>query len=472
MYPNIRLLERDEWILLDKDSKGDRKKHNRIPRSVTKGLVTCRDTLWEILIRYKGHTNMTKKLISVSLAVLFSAILTGCHDVNCLPDSHFTEDGVLKSKPDSSLVMLLPSKVKFFMEASGSMNGLYRPGCKTEFRDDVYQIVSYYLSDADFVYILCTNNGTSGYQLSLREFGHAIKSQGFSSMNTTSITDMIETVVANIDTLNNQVGVLISDMKYDPNGVDDIDYQLGMYTTKVSHITSEANMAFSLVAAASKYYDRQGGVVAEKSPYYYLIIGTPQNVAKVRDDISTILMINKTFVDNIETGMTYGGPSYSIEKVRNCLKENNYAFSGVSTDEPCKIKLNLSLENYRWLMGNEEAIKATFSCKMLHGSKIDVDSISVDSIYKDKDNRLDRKITASIYLSISNMQSHCDVVEWNFNPCSIDSEPGLIEAFIGAHNWRDFDKSYSIDCFIKGMFRAAHLNTCSTKPNYILISTH
>lgn len=417
-------------------------------------------------------THKLKKIISASLAVLCSAFLTNCHDVNCLQDSHFTEDGVLKTKPDSSLVMQLPSKVKFFMEASGSMNGLYRPGCKSEFRDDVYQIVSYYLSDTDLVYVLCTDNGKSGHQMSLRDFGHAIKAQGFSSMNTTSITDMIETVVANIDTLNNQVGVLISDMKYDPNGVDDINYQLGMYTTKVSHITSEANMAFSLIAAISKYYDRQGGILAEKSPYYYFVIGKPQNVAKVRDDISTILMLNETFVDNIETGMTYGGPLYSIEKVRNCLKENNYAFSGVSTDEPCKIKLNLSLENYRWLMGNKEAVKAAFSCKMLHGSKLGVESISIDSIYKDKANRLDRKITASIYLSISNLQSHCDVVEWSFNPCSLDSAPGLMVSFIGAQDWREFDKSYSIDCFIKGMFRAAHLSTCSTKPNYILISQH
>lgn len=412
-------------------------------------------------------------LFTASIVVLLTSLLCSCfHDVNCLPDSHFTEEGELKSKPDSSVIMQLPSKVNFFIEASGSMNGLYRPACKTEFRDDVYQIVSYYLADADYVNTLCNNNGKSGYKMSLRDFGNAIKSQGFNSMNTTSITDMVETVIANIDTLNNQVGVLISDMKYDPNGVDDIDYQLGMYTTKVSHITSESMLAFSLVAATSKYYDKQGTVVAEKSPYYYLIIGKSQNVAKVRDDISTILMLNGNFVDNIETGMNYGGPAYSIEKVRNCLKLNNHAFCDVSADDPCKIKLNLSLENYRWLMAKEESVKSTFSCKMLHGSKIDIDSISIDSIFKNKDNHLERKITASIYLSIQNLQSDCDVIEWSFNPCAIDSATGSFEAFIGAHDWKEFDKSYSIDSFIKGMFRAAHLSKCSTKPNYILISQH
>lgn len=412
-------------------------------------------------------------LISTSVILMFCSSLVSCfHEVNCLQDSHFTEDGLLKEIPDSSINMVSPSRVKFFMEASGSMNGLYRPGCKTEFRDDVFQIVNYYLTDADYVYTLCANNGKSGYQLSLKEFGRAIKTQGFSSMSTTSITDMIETVVANVDSLNDQVGVLISDMKYDPNGVNDIDFQLGMYTTNVSHITSESKLAFSLVAATSKYYNKQGDVVAEKSPYYYLIIGKSQNVAKVRDDISTILMYSGNYVENIETGMTYGGPTYTIDKVRNCMKENDYAFSGVSTDDPCRIELKLSLENYRWLMSSEEAIRKAFSCRMLHGSKVDVDSISVDSLYKDEGNHLNRKIVASIFMSIQNLQSHCDVVEWSFNPCAIDTSPGEIEQFFGAQNWTEFDKSYSIENFVQGMFRAAHLNTCSTKPNYILISTH
>jgi len=31
LYLNIRLLERDEWILLDKDPEADRQKHNRTP---------------------------------------------------------------------------------------------------------------------------------------------------------------------------------------------------------------------------------------------------------------------------------------------------------------------------------------------------------------------------------------------------------------------------------------------------------
>ena len=38
LYPNIRLLERDEWILLDKDPNANRQKYkkNRLPRCVKK----------------------------------------------------------------------------------------------------------------------------------------------------------------------------------------------------------------------------------------------------------------------------------------------------------------------------------------------------------------------------------------------------------------------------------------------------
>lgn len=411
-------------------------------------------------------------LIAFCFALVIMS-LVGCHDVNCLPDSHFTDDGCLKEKPDSSMILTMPSEVKFFLEASGSMNGLYRPGCQTEFRDDVYQIVSYYLSDKDLVYTLCSDNGKSGFQMSLRDFANAIKVQGFPTMGTTSITDMIETVISNIDTLKNQVGVLISDMKFDPNGKDNIAYQLGMYTTKISHITSESNMAFSLVAATSKYYDNQGGVIADKSPYYFLIMGKPENVAKVRDDISTMLNENKSFVDNIETGMSYGGPQFELEKVRNCMKMGKQpTFRDVDDDSPCRIKLKLHLENYRWLMSNEEVVRSTFECKMIHGSKVEIDSIQIDSLYKDSEHRLNRSMTASIYMSISNLQADCDVLEWSFNPCKIDNAVGEFNQFFGADNWKQFNKTYSIENFLQGLFRAAHLSSCSKKPNYVLISTH
>lgn len=413
-------------------------------------------------------------LIIIGVLCLLSLFLVSCHDVNCLPDSHFDGDGHLLEVPDSANEMSLPSSVKFFVEASGSMNGLYRSGCQTEFRDDVYQIISYYLSDADKVYTLCKDKGRDGYQYSLPQFASAIKNQGFQAMGSTSITDMMQTVIENIDTLNNEVGVLISDMKFDPDGIDNINYQLGMYTTNVSRITSESKLAFSLIAATSKYYDAQGEVLAEASPYYYLIMGRSANVAKVRDDISTMLWINGNFVDNIETGMTYGGSNFELEKVRNCMKKSKEpSFVGVNPDEPCKIKLKISLNNYRWAMANEQSVHDALSFSMLHeGASVEIDSIHIDSVFIDSEKKLNRTMEASVFFSIKNLQTDCDVIEWSFNPCMFDSATGRFEQFFGATTWKDFSKTYSIENFLQGMFRAAHLSTCSTKKNYILISIH
>lgn len=412
-------------------------------------------------------------LIIIGVLCLLSLFLVSCHDVNCLPDSHFDENGHLLERPDSSNEMSLPSSVKFFVEASGSMNGLYRSGCQTEFRDDVYQIVSYYLSNADKVYTLCKDKGRDGYEYSLSQFASAIKTQGFQAMGSTNITDMIQAVIENIDTLNNEVGVLISDMKFDPDGIDNINYQLGMYTTNVSRITSESKLAFSLIAATSKYYDSQGNIMAEASPYYYLIMGRSANVAKVRDDISTMLWINGNFVDNIETGMTYGGPKFELEKVRNCMKMSKEpSFEGVNSNDPCKIKLKISLNNYRWAIGNEQSVHDALSFRMLHGASVEIDSIKIDSVFIDSAKKLNRTVEAAVFFSIKDLQTDCDVIEWSFNPCVFDSANGGFEQFFGATTWKDFSKTYSIENFLQGMFRAAHLSTCSTKNNYILISTH
>ena len=421
--------------------------------------------------------NKLKTSILPIVAFITALLLFGsCDDVNCLPDSHFTEDGELKEEflPDSSIENELPSNVKFFLEVSGSMNGLYRAQCSTEFRDDVYQIVCYYTPQTEKVYTLCTNNGKSGFALSLNDFAKAIKQQGFPAMSTTSITDMIESVIAQIDTAQNEVGVLVSDMKFDPTGKDNINFQLGMYTTKISHITSSTGLAFSLICATSKYYDKKGNVICNESPYYYLVIGKSANVAKVRDGISTMLAQNGNYVDNIETGMRFGGPNYTLNREDNCLPHANdkYAFVDYDNDDPCRISISLELNKYRWCIAEPENVKKALEIKMLHGGTLNIDSIKIDSVFVDSKKELSRSMKARIYLKIDNMPNDMDVVEWSFDPCKLDTDYDELKPFCGAQNWTEFDKTFSLEHFIKGMFRGANLSTCSSKKNYILISQH
>ena len=410
-------------------------------------------------------------LLATALIIAFAGCGSG--DVNPIPDKHFTNDGELKKEfaPDSAVLQCKPSAVKFFIEVSGSMNGLYRAGMKTEFRDDVYQIASRFLTDNEKVYALASNDGKSGFELSLNQFAQAIRAQGFPTMGTTSIVDMIETVISNVDTTRNEVGILVSDMKFDPDGGNNIGYQLGMYTTKIAHITAESDMAFSLVGAKSKYYDAQGNLAAEESPYYYLVIGKSENVAKVRDEISSILFMNKTFIDNIETGMNYGGVGFSLKKERNCLKNDKQpTFTGVNESSPCKIKLELFLHNYRWCQMDSAAVAESFSAKTLHGGKLKVEGIKMDTTLINDKKQLQRMAKATISLSISHMPNPCDVIEWSYNPCKFESSTYGFTPYLGARDWREFHKTFSLEYFLKGFFRDANLNKCSTKPNYILIS--
>lgn len=406
---------------------------------------------------------------------VLSMMISCWHDINCLPDSHFDEEGNIIDvyKSDTAMQMQNPSRVKVYMEASGSMNGLYRAGKKTDFRDDVYQIVSYYLNDSDPVYILCKDKGTNGYVMPLPIFATAIKWQAFPVMGTTSIPDMIETVINQVDTTKNEVAILISDMKYDPDGANNINMLLGMYTTKIGHISAESQMAFSLVGATSAYYDSQNNLITDDSPYYYLIIGKSSNVAYIRDNISTILSKNGNFIENIETGMSYGGINYQIKSHSNCsVMSNQPTIYDIDDDEPCIFDVKLHLENFRWSLAETEKVKASFECKSLYGSKVSIDSITIDSTFVDKEKNLKRTMIASVRLNVSYIPNDCDVIEWTFNPCKLDTDVSKFAPLFGASSWKEFDKTFSLENFLQGLFRGANLNKCSQKPNYILISKH
>ena len=109
---------------------------------------------------------------------------------------------------------------------------------------------------------------------------------------------------------------------------------------------------------------------------------------------------------------------------------------------------------------------------MLHGAKANIDSIKIDTSYIDSEKNLNRNATASIFISINNMMTDCDVLEWQFDPNEFEASVNAFEPYFNAINWKDFSKTYSIENFLQGLFRAAHLNSYGKKPNYILISTH
>ena len=168
--------------------------------------------------------------------------------VNTNFDSHFTEDGELVADSDSvrDFAPCRPQLIKFYVEVSGSMNGFFRSGVPTDFKTDVWQVMSYYSPASPDVTIL-TNDGSVGQRLSFDRFRSQMNTGAFVSSASTRVPVMLESVFADLDAEAGEVGVLISDMKYSPVGQEAPEVLLKQYTTDIGEIFGKHRLAVSLI---------------------------------------------------------------------------------------------------------------------------------------------------------------------------------------------------------------------------------
>lgn len=116
----------------------------------------------------------------------------------------------------------------------------------------------------------------------------------------------------------NDVAVLISDMKYSPVGSAAPEVLLTQYAAEVALIAGKSQKAYSLVCATSNYINKEGSVVTNESPYYYLIVGEQDKVSAVRNGIAIMLQRQKRFVDNLEIGYKYASCPYDLVFLKCC----------------------------------------------------------------------------------------------------------------------------------------------------------
>lgn len=420
---------------------------------------------------------MTKKRtiwpLAIIILLVFLLQLISCGGtINTNFDPHFNEDGKLQVDSSSvqQFVLNPPSKIKFYVEVSGSMNGFFRSGIATDFKTDVWQVMSYYSVIAPEVSIL-TNGGTIGTRLPLSSFRTQMNTGAFVSTASTKVPTMLKSIIEDLNADEGEVAILISDMKYDPVGSAAPDVLLHQYSIDISELFGRYGKAVSLIGATSSFADRHGTIVCEESPYYFLIIGNPEPVAEMRNGISTLLSDRKHFIDNIETGMKYGSVCYTFGIPLNCwqIDEKNPTFCGFdpSADDTCTIRLQIPLENYRWRMADEAILAKYFSAKCLYGSNVLVGNIDVQVDNK-FGKHLKRVAIATVELKLTNMATESDVIEWQLT--LPDTEYTLFSPFVDdVSNVNDISKSYSVLDFIRGMFHGSVLNS-TLPPNYILVS--
>ena len=406
------------------------------------------------------------KLCDFALALLALMTMSACcGGLNTLNDPHFTEEGTLIKKP-SFAKLDYNSDIHFYIESSGSMNGFFRAGQPTSFKQDVYEIMSYYSPVTKDVNIMTNSGGVAG-QLSLGQFQTAMNTGALECNASTQVPVMLRNIVSRLK--KNDVAVLISDMKYSPVGSAAPAVLLTQYAAEVARIARKTKKAYSLICAISDYINKEGRVVTNESPYYYLVIGEQDKVSAVRNGIAIMLQRQKRFVDNLEIGYKYASCPYDFGVPKNVVrleKQPTFYGYGEAVDE-CVIPLKLKLESYRWLMSNKDTLKQCFTCKTKYGSTVSIESFAVEEC-NHVNLELKRSAVATIKIKVSNMPSDMEVLEWNINiPYAKSTTMGKFLDDSKGEN--DVTTSYSLTSFIRGIGQGEVVNY-QPKPNYILIS--
>ncbi len=427
--------------------------------------------------KHKSQTSITclnLPLCCIRVGIfMLLGLLTSCGKVNSNNDPHFDENGYLIKDTTLNLFTLkCPQEVKFFMEVSGSMNGFFRANRPTAFKSDVWNVLSTFSPIASEVNIL-TNDGSQGMTLPMEKFKSMMNSGAFVSTASTQVPLMLQTLIDNIDLESNEVGVLISDMKYSPVGSAAPKVLMTQYSTDINRILGEFGNAISIVCASSEYLDREGHTLSGRSPYYFVILGKQEHVAAMREKISLLLDQRGHYVENIESGFIFGQAPYSFGISNKCSQlENEPTFVGyeeAANGDTCTIKLKINLENFRWLLTDKDTFAEAFSIKALYGSQCEVSDIDITFLQISGDEKyLKRKAEALVSLKVFDMPTESEVLEWNLDLLSTHFG-NLSEFTEGALEENDPDKSYSFDDFLKGVFQGG-LVVRDLRPNYILVS--
>ena len=382
-----------------------------------------------------------------------------CTNYNSVVDPHFDSDGTYLIVNDSNMFTPeSPTRIRFFVEVSGSMNGFFRANIPTDFKTDVWAVASYFSGLIPAVDIL-TNDGNIGKQIPLQQFQTAMNTGSFVSSASTQTPIMLQSMIKSLETDTGEVAVLVSDMKYSPVGAAAPDVLLSQYSTDVCSILRQYGKAICVIAATSDYRDKSGKVVTPKSPYYYVIIGNDRHVAFMRNAISILIDNSKHFVDNIESGFNYGQPHYEFGVPLNCYQQGNEpTFIGYDTNvnDTATIRLKLDIANYRWLIADEDYLREALKIRALYGSKVELGNIQFN-VKNIIGKELKRTAVATINLKVYNMLANdADVIEWTLE--MPESDTSRFTPFFGAISETDVTKSYSVDEFLKGIFYDGVIN--------------
>ncbi len=418
------------------------------------------------------RTGLSTLLTKIGIFFTFGVIIgiSSCGtNVNTVQDPSFDKSGYYIDSLKPTFEAKAPKALGFFVEVSGSMNGFFRSNRATQFKKDIWSIVSNFGNQEVFI---LSNSGTIASQNSIADFRRSMNSGTYISNQETLVPTMIKSILDNLDYNNGEVGVLISDMKYSPERQRDVQVLLTQYQTDVRNVIGKyPDIAVCIICATSDYLASNGAIAESESPYYYVIFGKDECVAYMRNRIATILEDNGSYKESIEMGFDYKSPSYSFGIPKNALQlgtEPTFIGYDVYFSDTCTVKLKLDLSDYRWTIADESVLRNLLNVKAIYGSNVSVGDIKVD-VDNHYQKEFLRKATAIFDLKVYDMYAaKSDVIEWSLNHPEYQ-ESQWFSNVISANSERDLSGSFSMDKFIGGCFNAIQNHWDST-PNKILIS--
>lgn len=406
-------------------------------------------------------------VIITNIALLILMVSSCCKKLNCDGLEHFNEDGVYLEKAQA-FSSAKPANIKFYVEVSGSMNGFFRSNKPTIFKSDVWSVFSDFASSTDGINIFLQQNANPK-TIGLQDFRNQMNAGAFVSGVSTDVPDMLNRILKDVDCKKSEVGILVSDMKYDPVGNAAVQVLLQQYSSDIRNMMTNVGKALCLIVAKSDFLDKSGKVVCEDSPYYYLVVGKPENVVWIRNFVCTLLKHQGHYVDAVEWGIDYKSPKVKVSDSDYLNVVNRNCLSGFEDD--CTITIDIDITDYPWIYENTDTLQKYLKVKPEVGidvKKLSKKDISYD-IKEDDGKQLKRTAIAKVKLHLSNMFGDADVLSITLNTPEVLLPDAKFLQFLGADSPNDVSKTYSMEEFLTGCYSSMP-RFREKKPVHILIS--
>ena len=414
----------------------------------------------------------SRSILQVFAGLVLATSLTSGNDSYNEPlIEPYDQDGLIKSSyVESMYSSTQPDNVVFYVESSGSMNGLFRKNQSTGFKYDVSAILlDPEVKSKTGKICLFGNKANIIGEYTPEDFRRKMNAGDFVSQASTVVPEMLQRIIDDIKNSVCDVAVFISDMKYSPGGATH-SVAMDQYSLEIQNkFGSLSDVAVSLISCESNYVSANGSVLSNVFPYYFTIIGESSKVAWVRNQFLDALSGQSRPIGCVDFGVDYGCPEYTalpstaIGMIRNSYEfmnpevVNTHSSSFINFDDTIQPAEVVLAVNHRHI--SQDLINSLESQDFkvsTHWGQTKASVTVMPGDYKPTvDASLVRNVNPNTYLKLT--ISGLDYYDQDVIKVQMQTRQNTVncmEKYYGAMAEGDLDRTLSIDGFINGLKRA------------------